>query len=441
MGAKQEHIDTFLEMKQMAIESKKMFGVLIVLIMLYIMPVGMARAAQVGDTFSDEGGNITYEVTSAGYTKTCAVTGWKSECVKVIIPEKVVYDKTEYAVTEIKPKYTAMITTLNELEIPKTVNKLNISLFSFSPLKDEAWKSYGYKDGIKFVFKCSPSAFKDMKEFSVYADAISSRIQVPEEYLTEYKALFDGKTHCMFSDNDIAMREYTGIPLVAISDMTTLPEGFICDGSYYKILDGTKRTASLLKKPMEMNPEMNGTVYEQPSRVNYKGVNYTVTKIEYYAFCDAHRGVCYAVKLPSTISSLASKSFGWQVTSLDLSETNVKTIPSNLFNTRYDEYGYSPKVKSVILPDTSKTISKNAFYRCKKLKSIKLPASVKNIGKKAFSSKLKAIYLLGDSIPSGLEMQNLNSVKIYVKENIVSATQERLKTKIENNKWGVLKIK
>ena len=83
-------------MKQMVIESKKIFGVLIVLIMLYIMPVGMASAAQVGDTFSDEGGNITYEVTSVGYTKTCAVTGWKSECVKVIIPEKVVYDKTEY---------------------------------------------------------------------------------------------------------------------------------------------------------------------------------------------------------------------------------------------------------------------------------------------------------------------------------------------------------
>ena len=425
----------------MVIESKKIFGVLIVLIMLYIMPVGMASAAQVGDTFSDEGGNITYEVTSVGYTKTCAVTGWKSECTKAIIPEKVVYDKTEYTVTEIKPKYAAMIATLNELEIPKTVNKVNINLFSFAPFKDEAWENYGYKDGIKFVFKCSPSAFKDLQDFSVYADAISSRIQVPEKYLSEYKALFDGKTYCMFSDNDIAMREYSGIPLVVIGDTTTLPEGFICDGSYYKILDGKKKTVSLLKKPMEMNPEMNGTVYEQPSRVNYKGMNYTVTKIEYYAFCDAHHGVCYAVKLPSTVSNLASKSFGWQVTSLDVSETNVKTIPSNLFNRGYDEYGYSPKVKSVILPDTCKKISKEAFYRCKKLKSIKLPASEKNIGKKAFSSKLRAIYLLGDSIPSGLEKQSLNSVKIYVKEKLVSAAKESLKTKIENNKWSVLTMK
>ena len=127
----------------MVIESKKLFGVLIVLIMLYIMPFGPASAAQVGDAFSDEGGNITYEVTSAGYTKTCMVTGWKSECAKVIIPEKVVYDKSEYTVTEIKPKYTAMIATLNELEVPQTVVKVNISLFSFSPLKDAAWIPMG----------------------------------------------------------------------------------------------------------------------------------------------------------------------------------------------------------------------------------------------------------------------------------------------------------
>ena len=367
-----------------------MLGLMILFSDLFVNKV---KAAQVGDTFSDENGFIFYEVTSDGYTKTCAVTGWKNDCVYVDIPEKIIYENTEYTVTEIKTKYAVLYADIKELKIPSTVKKIHLKNLVFTPVVDDNWIKRDYEDGIKFVFECPATAFEELKELSVYADAISSRIFVPEKYLTDYRNIFAGKTHCMFSDNDIAMREYTGIPIAAIGDADALPEGFICDSSYYKILDSSKKTVSLLKKPVELDPKMNGNVYVQPSKVSYKGVDYTVTKIEYYAFCDAHRNVCYGVKLPSTITKLESKSFGWQITSLDLSETKVTIIPSNLFNKAYDEYGYSPKVKRVILPECCKKICKKAFYNCKKMKSISLPAKLKSVGNKAFPAKLEKIYL------------------------------------------------
>ena len=371
------------------------------LVIACLMSYNRVSAAQKGDTFTDENGWITYTITSVGNQNTCAVTAWKNTYVsdedpefkKMIIPETVLYENTEFTVTEINPKYSVMSININEIEIPSTVTNINIKQFGFGLSGyDSNYDANDIKNGIKFVFKCAPGAFSKISRFTVVNEAISSIIYVPEEYLDEYRALLADKTHFIIRDNEREPRTYGSLPIVKIGDENVLPLGFIYKDSYYKILNSDKKTVSLIKKTKVTNKDLNGSIYKQPGKVFYKDMKFTVVKIEYFAFCDAMWPVFYGIKLPKTITSIDSKSIGWQITSLDLSETKIKTIPANLVNQCYDEFDEKPYLTEIILPKNCKTIKKKALYNCKLLKNVSIPAKTKYVGKKAFPSKCIIYY-------------------------------------------------
>lgn len=164
------------------------------LVIACLMSYNRVSAAQKGDTFTDENGWITYTITSVGNQNTCAVTAWKNiyvsdedpEFKKMIIPETVLYENTEFTVTEINPKYSVMSININEIEIPSTVTNIDIKQFGFGLSGyDSNYDANDIKNGIKFVFKCAPGAFSKISRFTVVNEAISSIIYVPEEYMTK----------------------------------------------------------------------------------------------------------------------------------------------------------------------------------------------------------------------------------------------------------------
>ena len=353
------------------------------------------QAAQIGDTFTDETGMITFEVKDTGKENICSVIGWKNEFddvnlvnhIKLVIPETVVYEDTLYAVTSIESSSGTIYSDwISEMEIPASVKSIKVKHFTFG--LEIAPEIEEVKDihGVRLIFKCSPDAFEQIESITVGDTAIESIIYVPEEYLEEYKALFAGKLRCLFTDNDRGIRSYTGIPIAKIGDSSVNPEAFIFEDSYYRILNPDKKTVSLICSYALKKKGIKGTCYTQPSIVYYKGEKYKVTKIEYYAFCNVRFDEPVELKLPNTITSIESKSIGWNITRLDLSETKIKKIPKYLVNSYYDNYDESAKLKEVILPKTCKKLQKYAFYNCKKLKNIGMFENV-NIGYRALRKK------------------------------------------------------
>ena len=409
----------------------------------------IVKGAETGVVFTDANDQITYRITSNGKEKTCEVIGWKNEnylldnpaCRNLIIPKEVEYDNNTYSVTAITPEHEIMISYADEIEIPETVTTINAKFFDFGFYEYENINADIIENGIKIVFKCSPSAFRKVKEISIANEAISSIIYVPDAYLEDYKLIFKGKTKCYIRDNDKTTRFYTGIPVRSIEDENPLPEGFIYEKSYYKIMDDEKKEVSLIKKIKETDESKTGSIYEQPSDVYYKGVEYKVVKIDYFAFCDAKWPVIYGIKLPPTIRYIESQSIGWQISSMDLSETCIDYIPENVVNRYYDEYDENPYLCKILLPETCLKIGKKAFYNCKRLKSISLPSSLKKIGKKAFSSKCRKYYVNGDSFPEGLEKQDMKSAKVYVPEKLLDIAKDKLKVKIKQDKCKIVCIK
>ncbi|MBO4416289.1 MAG: leucine-rich repeat protein [Lachnospiraceae bacterium] len=353
-----------------------------------------AASAKRGDKVRSRDGNFLYEITSTGKEKTCALIWWQDDFygdadaqkngLKYIIPETIQYGTDDYTVNEIRTAYGALDAMwVDEIEFPATIRKTNLRYCLFE------LDGFNPRPGVKITFKCDPSVFTELKKITVSSNAIESIIYVPEEYLEGYRELLKDKTACDFSDNDIESRVYTGIPVTYIGDEDILPEGFVNDGSFYRILDSKKRTVSLLTTYKIMGLGENS--YTQPGEVMYRGEKYTVTGIEYYAFCNVHYKDRIELKLPSTVASIESRSIGWTVTKLDLSETKIKEIPEFLVNSDYDEYDEPTVITEIILPKKCKKIADQAFYNCEGLKSITLPKGI-TIGTDALPEGCKTIY-------------------------------------------------
>ena len=90
-----------------------------------------------------------------------------------------------------------------------------------------------------------------------------------------------------------------------------------------------------------------------PEKVNYNGVEYAVTSIGNYAFCDCD-GLT-SVSIPKTVTSIKSNAF-------------------------CNCYGLT----SVTIPNSVTMICENAFYVCSRLTSVTIPNSVTSIGNYAF---------------------------------------------------------
>lgn len=86
------------------------------------------------------------------------------------------------------------------------------------------------------------------------------------------------------------------------------------------------------------------------------------------------------------------------------SSCRMKTFPEFKFFTNVTEldctFEYCSELKSVELPNSVKTIKRNAFVGCTSLEEITLPASVTTIKSGAFDSNLQKVILLSETPPT-----------------------------------------
>lgn len=178
---------------------------------------------------------------------------------------------------------------------------------------------------------------------------------------------------------------------------------FESDGLYYEITSSTNHEVSV----------KSADVKEQiiiPSKVEYNGEQYTVTRIDDYAFYGSFSSIAFSESLVS-IGSMAF--YGcYSLTSVDVpsenanflsldgvlftkdgtvlilypagKETALYTVPAEV--TVIGDYAFSSSssLSSVILPEGLKSIGIYAFGGCVSLSSISLPKNLMNIGENAF---------------------------------------------------------
>jgi len=86
---------------------------------------------------------------------------------------------------------------------------------------------------------------------------------------------------------------------------------------------------------------------------------------------------------------------------LDLSESNITTIPDNAFYTVLGDTGYDTKsLVGIILPNTVDSIGNDAFRSCINLASVTMTDNVKSIGKNAFRYTNLTSVIIPNSVTS-----------------------------------------
>ena len=132
-----------------------------------------------------------------------------------------------------------------------------------------------------------------------------------------------------------------------------------------------------------------------PATFTYNNTLYTVTSIG-NAFQNSY---ITSLELPSTIEALNSSCLSnTSLVSLDLSQTNILTIPTNALMG-------CKSLEEILLPQSLNSILNNAFQNCIKIKEINCPESLISIGNSAFEG-----------------CSNLEKVKLGVNTNFVGAS-------------------
>lgn len=143
------------------------------------------------------------------------------------------------------------------------------------------------------------------------------------------------------------------------------------DGICYN-LDASKKTAEVRKNDKEEN---TGSIVI-PSKITYKGAEYSVTSIGWCAFqrCSG----LTSVTIPESVTSIGGSAFN------GCSGLKSLTIPESVTSIGDHAFSGCSKLTSVKIPSSVTTIESGAFSGCSILTSITIPEGVTSIGVSAF---------------------------------------------------------
>ncbi len=150
----------------------------------------------------------------------------------------------------------------------------------------------------------------------------------------------------------------------------------------------------LIKKAKSAKVIRGGNYYGDvsiPSTFEYEGIEYSVTRIEDYAFSDCMSMT--SIEIPSTLISVGYMAFFYcrnlsKVIISDIAawcNIDYYSITENPLS--YAKYLYlnDQLIENLIIPDGVTSIKKGAFHSCKNIKSLTIPSSVKTIEDDAYS--------------------------------------------------------
>lgn len=193
------------------------------------------------------------------------------------------------------------------------------------------------------------------------------------------------------------------------------------DGIYYK-LSKRKATAEVTwkTKTSKKHKEKNCSDYSGnliiPSSINHDGVNYTVTKIGFYAF--AYCNNLTSITIPNSVKFIGNCAFACckGLTSVTIpGSVNVindctfqgcinltsVTIEEGVANIAYMAFEFCTSLTSISLPNSLEFIGSSAFYKCSSLSSIIIPKNLFVIGHDLFDDcpNLLNVYCYAEKVP------------------------------------------
>ena len=150
-----------------------------------------------------------------------------------------------------------------------------------------------------------------------------------------------------------------------------LPKEKIKIGSlYYQAVDdGTSVEVAI--------GEYNFTGVDIPSKIKYKGYEYPVTGIGWWAFKDCKN--LTSITIPGSVTSIGKSAFE------NCEKLISITIPNSVTSIGSQAFCNCRALRSITIPNSVTSIGGQAFASCDKLTSITIPNNVTSIGDKAFS--------------------------------------------------------
>lgn len=139
---------------------------------------------------------------------------------------------------------------------------------------------------------------------------------------------------------------------------------------YYKISDTSAKTLEVVK------PKLREGTITIPSRINYQGQEYTVTKIGYRAFANCSK--LMAVTLSEGVEIIEHSAFR-ECENL----VSIK-LPQSLKEIGYDAFMDCENLRSVTIGANVSKIGIQSFYRCKNLEKLTLECENAKIELRAF---------------------------------------------------------
>ena len=152
---------------------------------------------------------------------------------------------------------------------------------------------------------------------------------------------------------------------------------------YFDILEDGKSA-----KIYRITYPLNTTEIRIPETVQYNGRNYTITEISQYEYREEKK---------ERVTDKRKKNYGKYIGTGEYEYYVGSCLTECEYSSLRGDYIYSNNfaIECVVIPDTVKVISSNAFWACVKLKNINIPEGVEVLGRSAFGSceKLQEITL------------------------------------------------
>ena len=173
--------------------------------------------------------------------------------------------------------------------------------------------------------------------------------------------------------------------------MVTMADAVEIGGIYYN-LNSEDKVAEVTSNPDKYKGYVN-----IPESVTYEGVTYNVTVIGDYAFYDCSE--LTSIKIPDTVKSIGKEA-----------------------------YRYCTGAKSLILGNGVETIGSNAFYNCGQIPSVTIPSSLTAIGENAFGScfELKTVIINDITSWCQIDFADAGANPAYWAENIYNKDYSKI---------------
>lgn len=144
------------------------------------------------------------------------------------------------------------------------------------------------------------------------------------------------------------------------------------DGIYYSFYEDK---AKVTYRDNSYNSYSGAVVI--PEYVNYNGITYSVTNIDFFAFRDCTD--LTSITIPNSVTSIGGRAME------NCSSLTSIIIPGSVTSIGDDAFQLCSSLTSVTILEGVKDIGQGAFHYCANLTSITIPNSVTSIGSNAFS--------------------------------------------------------